>query len=235
MKKYLHNLILSAQKINHENILFLLEKNKNAKVIDLGCDDGEWTMKVAKKIGTKYIYGDEVVAQRRSLAKKRGIITSKFDLNERFTYKDNFFDVIHSSEVIEHLPDTDNFVKEIWRTLKPGGYAVITTVNLSSWHNIFAQILGYQPFDLANISQKGTIGNPFSLWKNHESKNDLKSWQHMRLFSYFALQDLFKKFGFTVEKTKVAGYYPLPNFFSEIDPIHGHVIAIKVRKKKKSK
>lgn len=68
--------------------------------------------------------------------------------------------------VIEHLFDTDNFVSESFRILKPGGYTIVSTVNLASWHNIFALILGYQPFDFANISIKGTIGNPFSLWKD---------------------------------------------------------------------
>lgn len=44
---------------------------------------------------------------------------------ESFPYESNTFDVIYSKSVIEHVFNTDNFVKEIYRVLKPGGIAII--------------------------------------------------------------------------------------------------------------
>ena len=68
------------------------------------------------------------------------------DLNKKFPIKDNSVDVVVSDQVIEHLTDVvDNFVKEIFRILKPEGYAVISTENLSSWNNLFALLFGYGP------------------------------------------------------------------------------------------
>lgn len=42
---------------------------------------------------------------------------------------EDFFDVVVSFQVIEHIKNDREFIKEIWRILKPGGVAVITTPN----------------------------------------------------------------------------------------------------------
>lgn len=218
---------------NNYNILSLLEEQKNASLIDLGCDDGKWTKKLAKKIRTNKIFGVEVVKQRISLARNRGVSVSNCDLNRKLTLPSKKFQVVHANQVIEHLNDTDMFIGEIFRILKPGGYAVISTENLSSWHNIFSLILGFQPFSMTNFSSLGNIGNPFALWNGKVTKNSsIKSWQHQRLFSYRGLTDIFRKHGFRIEKVKTSGYYPLPGFLSKIDPLHGHWISIKIRKPK---
>lgn len=231
LKKILTNCYSSAARLNEKNILSLLEKNANAKLVDLGCDDGKWTIQIAKTIGSSNIYGIEIVNQRIEQAKKGGIKVKKADLNMKLPFEGNFFDVVHANQVIEHLYDTDNFVSEIYRILKLGGYAIISTENLSSWHNIFALIFGWQPFSMTNFTSKGSIGNPFSLWRGRKSSvSQLDSWQHMRLFAYRGLKELFEQHGFKVEKIITAGYYPLPAWFAAIDARHGHFISIKVRK-----
>lgn len=231
IKKYLVKMYAKVREQNGKKIIKMLEANQNATLLDLGCDDGAWTIQLAKKINTKIIYGVEVVDSRIIKSQEKGIIITKTDLNSILPYANNYFDVIHANQVIEHLHNTDNFIDEIYRILKPGGYAIISTENLSSWHNIFALIMGWQPFSMSNFSKKGNIGNPFSLWKNMASENSaLTSWQHNRLFSYYGLKDLFEKFNFKAEKIQTSGYYPLFSWFSHIDPIHGHYIVYKIRK-----
>jgi 16S rRNA G1207 methylase RsmC len=44
-------------------ILEMLESNVNAKLLDLGCGDGSNTLRFAAKIGTKEVYGIEVVEE----------------------------------------------------------------------------------------------------------------------------------------------------------------------------
>ena len=231
IRKYLIKTHNKARLVNNLKIMNMLEINSNAELLDMGCDDGNWTMELAKKIQTQHINGIEVVESRILNAQSRGIEVVMADLNSYLPYPNDHFDVIHANQVIEHLNNTDNFVSEIYRLLKPGGYAIISTENLSSWHNIIALIFGWQPFSMANFSKKGNIGNPFSLWKREISNNSsLLSWQHNRLFSYYGLKDLFQKFNFKVEKIKTSGYYPFFEWFSKIDPIHGHYIVYKIRK-----
>ncbi|OGK20792.1 hypothetical protein A3C98_02630 [Candidatus Roizmanbacteria bacterium RIFCSPHIGHO2_02_FULL_37_15] len=226
LKKFLLHLWLSAGSKNQQNIIDLCETDNNARFVDLGCDDGKWTMKVAKKINTKLVFGLDFSKKQLQKAGNLGIKTAKGDLNEILPYRSNFFAVVHSNQVIEHLVNTDNFVSEIYRILKPGGYAIVSTENLSSWHNIIALILGWQAFS-QHISKLYHIGNPFS---PHYEKKLKSGWTHNIIFTYFGLQKLFIKYGFIVEELKGAGYYPLPNFIARLDPRHAHFITIKARK-----
>lgn len=231
-RNYFLQLVDKSARQNEANILSFVEDTPDQVGIDLGCDDGEWTMKIATKAKALQMYGIEIVHDRARIATEKGIKVTEGDLNNVLDYPDNFFDFVHSNQVIEHLKDTDKFVSEIFRILKPGGYAIFSTENLASTHNIFALLFGYQPFSMTNFSIKGNIGNPLALWNNETSTKsmELSSWQHNRLFSIRGLQDLLSKHGFVVEGTKTAGYYPLAGFISNIDPTHGHWLTVKVRK-----
>jgi 2-polyprenyl-3-methyl-5-hydroxy-6-metoxy-1,4-benzoquinol methylase len=229
MKKILDKIYKNAAALNFNNINSLLEKNSSALFLDLGCDDGELSMKLAEKIGTKNIYGAEIVQERLSEAESRGIKVKKINLNNKFDYENNYFDVIHANQVIEHLTDSDNFVSEIYRILKIGGYAIISTENASSWCNIFSSIMGWQIFSLTNFSsEKPSIGNPLSIHRGE--KSNLSSWNHVRIYNIYGLKDYFEAFGFKTEAIKGAGYFPLPAILGCLDKTHSHFITFKIRK-----
>ncbi|MBU1132073.1 class I SAM-dependent methyltransferase [Patescibacteria group bacterium] len=229
MKKYLHRLFEKAVQLNHENIFHLLENNSDAKFLDLGCDDGVLTMKLADKIGTKNVYGAETVDARIKLSEQNGVKIKKINLNEKFDFPDDFFDVVHANQVIEHIYNSDNFLSEIHRVIKPKGFAIISTENASSWCNIFASVVGWQIFSLTNFSgKKMGIGNPFSL--HRDDKLELESWQHVRIYNIRGLKEYFEAFGFQVENIKGAGYFPFPAIFGSFDRIHSHFITFKIRK-----
>lgn len=220
----------NAYRKNSENILNMYVKDKKAKFLDLGCDDGKWTMEMAKRISTNDVCGIEILPESVKKAKKNGVNVKKSNLNEKLPYRDCTFDIVHSNQVIEHLNDTDMFMDEIYRILKLGGYAVISTENLASWHNIFALVLGFIPFSLTNISsKKATIGNPFAPHAGKEA-TVASSWQHMRIFTVYGLMDLAKLTGFKVEKVLASGYYPFGNLLSNIDKRHAHFFVLKLRK-----
>lgn len=55
----------------------------------------------------------------------------RIDLNqEDLPYADESFDVITCSEVVEHLENYRRVFREIYRVLKPGGLAIVTTPNV---------------------------------------------------------------------------------------------------------
>jgi len=220
-----------AYKKNLNNILDLTEMNQKAKILDLGCDDGVWTKKVANKIKSRNVFGLDLIKKQVKKAIKNGVKAMSGNLNVKLPYKSGYFDVVHANQVIEHVVDTDLFVSGVYRVLKKGGYALISTENLASWHNIFALFLGYMPFSLTNASSKtGALGNPLD--KNHTEKFSwlASSWQHQRVFTTKGWSHLFKLYFFKIEKILGAGYYPLGNLLSNFDISHSAFITFKIRK-----
>lgn len=52
------------------------------------------------------------------------------DLKQPLPYRDGSFDAVLLSEVVEHLHETPELLRECLRVLRPGGYVLITTPNL---------------------------------------------------------------------------------------------------------
>jgi len=138
-------LLGSVEAENRKVILKLLEKDKSARFLDCGCGDGSLTLEFGKRTGTSELYGIEIVEESIQQCNAEGIKAYLSDLNKPFPIKSGSFDVVLANQVIEHLCDTDGFIKEIYRVLRQGGYAIISTPNLASFPEIFCLILGWQP------------------------------------------------------------------------------------------
>ena len=219
-----------AMDANVRNIVALLDEKPGGTFLDLGCDDGERTLLFARAAGSEQVHGVEIVPERAQLAAERGIEVISADLNRRLPYEDGTFDVVCSNQVIEHLADTDTFVAELNRVLRPGGFAVTSTENLASWHNVASLLLGWQPFSLTNVSRERLgLGNPLAIHRAGDGL-ELESWQHLRVFAHRGLRELFEAHGFDVERLLGAGYYPLPGRLAGVDSRHAAFLTVKSRK-----
>ena len=120
--------------------------------------------------------------------------------------------------------------------IKPNGYAIISTENLASWHNIFALLLGQQAFS-QTISKKSHVGCKLSL-HSHEKTGTWANNRgpiHNKIFTYEGLRQIFNLYQFKVESLIGSGYYPIPTrslmkIAGRLDPRHTHFITIKIRK-----
>jgi SAM-dependent methyltransferase len=205
-----------------------------AALCDLGCDDGAWTVEVAASSQAERVCGIELVAKRARLARSRGVNVSVSDLANAFPFEDATFDLVHSNQVIEHVANIDHFLAETNRVLKVGGAAVISTENGSSWHNIFAAIMGWQIFSSTNLSGLSIgVGNPLALHRG--THLDLDSWTHKTIFNYRGLLEILGLHGLTVVQACGAGYYPLPAHVGRLDVRHAHFMAVKAVKLESTK
>ena len=214
-----------ATEQNQSNILSLLPTGSRLKLLDLGCDDGVWTKTMAERVGTSDIHGVEIVSEQAAKARALGVQVHVGDICNGLPYEDASFDIVHSNQVIEHVPSIDTFAAEIYRVLRPGGVAVISTENASSWHNIAASVLGWQMFSLTNMSGlRGGIGNPLAL--HRDAAVQFTSWTHKVIFGYRGLQEFFEAHGFSQCRIRGAGYHPLPASLGRLDVRHAHFLAL---------
>lgn len=193
------------------------------RVLDLGCWDGATTAAYlpagADGFGVEVSHAAALDAARKGLRVVRG------DLDRGLPFRIGTFDAVTSNQVIEHLADTDRFIAEAHRVLRPGGRLAVSTENLASWHNIAALVLGWQAFSLTNVSQlRPGLGNPMANLRHEEPL--AAGWQHLRIFSYRGLRELAEAAGFVDVEVRASGYYPFPSRWARRDPRHGAFITV---------
>jgi len=110
------------------------------------------------------------------------------------TIESNTYDSVISFQVIEHIKDDLLFLKEIYRVLKPGGRAIISTPNIkhtlsrNPWHireytSVQLTELAQSVFD--HVEAKGVGGND-KVWTYHEANR--VSVRRITKFDIFDLQ-----------------------------------------------
>ncbi|HZN88404.1 MAG TPA: class I SAM-dependent methyltransferase [Thermoleophilaceae bacterium] len=218
---YLERLFRATEDENRRVILSVMDPRPGASLLDLGCGDGAWTMEVARHVGAEKVLGVEFIEEFAAAAGSAGVDVVAGDLGDPLPLEDGSVDVVHSNQVIEHVPKTDAFMREIARVLKPGGYAVVSTNNLSSWHNIVSLSVGWQPTP-CHVSDEVIVGNPGNFVEGMESYAPGQT--HLRIFTGRALAGLAAHHGLRADLELGAGYYPLPpraaSRLARLDPVH---------------
>ncbi len=97
---------------------------KNKKILDIGCGSGEIVSYFSNR---NQAYACDVNNQLSDCIDKK-IHFSKIT-STLLPYENNFFDVVISNHVIEHVNNQLNHLKEISRVLKPSGICFFSTPN----------------------------------------------------------------------------------------------------------
>lgn len=114
----------------YEDLLKYFEKfRSSSNIIDVGAGDGQFA-KVAKEKGW-VSYATEFEERAVELCRAKGIITHQGKLDPA-NYEAGMFDVIFSSEVLEHINNPVEEIQNFHRLLRKGGLVYITTPNLNS-------------------------------------------------------------------------------------------------------
>jgi len=137
-KKHIHFIDTSIPEMLES---LLKELNERYSLIDLGCGDGRILYALHSKELLKNasrIVGVDISEERIRRLKEfcsfaEGIVSDVCDLSQ---IPNNSFDVVMSSQVIEHVPDDSKMLKEVYRILKQDGYFYISTV-VKRWYGFW--------------------------------------------------------------------------------------------------
>lgn len=207
IRSRLHRVFRATEEENRQTLLATLPRTCDGPMLDIGPHKGDLTMAVAAHVGAEEVHGIELIGDHIPAARQRGIKVVQGDVDDGLPYPDETFGFVFANQVIEHVRRTDVFLREIRRVLRPSGLAVVSTNNMSSWHNIFSLALGFQPTPM-HISDEIIVGNPLNpeAGMAHEDLGRT----HLRLFTTRALVELAAYHGLEAVHTETVGYYPLP-------------------------
>jgi predicted SAM-dependent methyltransferase len=172
------NLISAITLKRYETLLqYFKAFNKTQNIIDIGAGDGHF-IEYAKKKGWN-AYATEFDDVSVGLCNGKGVITHKGKLDIK-NYEPEMFDIIFSSEVIEHINNPQEEIENFNKILRKGGLVYITTPNLNS------------------VSHK-YLGSKWNIFHYPE---------HLSYYSPKTIKKLFEKNGFKTMKLSTTGISP---------------------------
>ncbi len=156
-------------------LLSIIEKTKpgeiDLKVLDYGCGFGTLLL-VARGPGVQVV-GFDVTDWKVEWARQQGltIYTSSSDLKNHAP-----FDILISTDVLEHLHSPRAVLAEMTSLLKPGGIALITCIIQAVQENRWDE-----------IRKLISLGRPIP--------KEINPWEHLNYFTIDSLSNILSEFG----------------------------------------
>ena len=180
----------------HQRLLkayYLAQEYTRGELLEVGCGEGRG-VEMLQKGSKSFTAIDKIgeVIKRLSQQYPDGTFIQA-NIPPLSELEDNSFDLVVSFQVIEHIKNDKLFLQEIYRVLKPGGIALITTPNIKKtltrnpWH--IREYTAPQLSSLARgifdeVSLKGITGNDTVMAyyeQNKKSVEKITRWDILNL------------------------------------------------------
>lgn len=166
--EYYKNLLIKADLNLHDQIAEKIQKNipLGGQILDLGAGEGALSERLSD-LGFHVTAADK---DDKNFKCKTAVFSKiNFDngdeINAFVLKHEEQFDAVLGVEVIEHVQDQWQYVRQLMKMVKPGGLVLITTPNTTSWFSrwMFFFTGNFHQFADADLSY-GHI-NPISAWE----------------------------------------------------------------------
>ncbi|RHX91196.1 SAM-dependent methyltransferase [Leptospira yasudae] len=147
---------------------FKKEDFQPSKICDVGSGYGIFLEELRRFFGDSEIFGIEPSPEMAEISKKKGIETLNTTAEGSSEWRERF-DLVISSEVIEHVFSVSKFIDSIFNLVRPKGYCLLTG-------------LGYEGFDILTLQ-----GESNSIFPPH----------HLNFMSVRGFEIAFKNAGFS--------------------------------------
>jgi 2-polyprenyl-3-methyl-5-hydroxy-6-metoxy-1,4-benzoquinol methylase len=115
------------------------------RVLDAGCGTGPFSQRALARGAT--VVGLDLGVNLLKAARRKGVCDVVAADAARSAFADHTFDVVVSSECIEHTPSPRATIHDLVRVLRPGGRLVLTCPNrFWYWSCALANALGVRPY-----------------------------------------------------------------------------------------
>ncbi|KAF8518699.1 UbiE family methyltransferase [Hysterangium stoloniferum] len=110
----------------------------NMSILDVGCGPGTITADLAALVPEGKVIGLEyasiVLEQARATSEQRGLQNVQFAVGDvhALDYPDDTFDIVHAHQVLQHIHDPVQALREMRRVTKPGGIVAARDFDCSS-------------------------------------------------------------------------------------------------------
>ncbi|MCX7878507.1 MAG: class I SAM-dependent methyltransferase [Ignavibacteria bacterium] len=132
-----HYLNVKLRKTYEEFIAELLNEKNKCSVLDYGCGIKPY----------KHLFGDGIAEYIGADLESNLNSDVTFSPGEKLPFENDRFDVIISSQVLEHVQDVEHYMNECYRLLKPDGILLLSTHGTWQYHA--------SPYDYYRWTRKG--------------------------------------------------------------------------------
>ena len=146
-------------------------------VLDIPAGEGSFTQRLTADY-------DVTSADVQDFLKVEGSTYAKADMIEQLPWDDGTFDAVVNIDGIEHIERPFDFVEECHRVLRPGGYLIVSTPNISALRSRWRYLL-------TGFHNKGKV--PLD-------ETNPTPWHHINLLSFPALRYMLHRAGFRIAR-----------------------------------
>lgn len=169
------------------NLIIKRIKN-NSKVLDVGCSTGDLGKILIERKNCK-VYGIEIKKEAAKIAMKKGykkVIICDLDYVKKLPFPAKFFNYIIFADILEHLKDPSNILKEFQTYLKDEGQIICSIPNICNWYSRLKIFFGIWKYERSGIFDQ----------------------THLRFFSVKTAHEFIKNSNLKIKEVEYTGNFP---------------------------